>query len=129
MDPKYRNPYSEQWNAGYTWALDSASAVELDYIHELAIHESKTININPTLVSMGGARPLSAAFSAAGLPVLSRIDNEESIGRSRYDGMNVSYRRRLSHHISVNTSYVLSKAVAYKGNAAPQSALESGRPL
>ena len=118
MDPSYRNPYSEQWNGGYTWALSQVSAIEVDYIHELAVHESKTINLNPTLVSLGGARPLSAAFSAAGLPVLGRIDNEESIGRSRYDGMNVSFRRRLSRHFSINTSYVLSKAVAYKGNAA-----------
>ena len=118
MDPDYRNPYSEQWNAGYTLALGSVSAVEVDYIHELAIHESKTININPTLVSLGGARPLSAAFSAAGLPILGRIDDEQAIGRSRYDGLNVAFRRRLSHHISFNTSYVLSKGVAYKGNAA-----------
>jgi hypothetical protein len=118
MDPSYRNPYSEQWNAGYTLALGSVSSIEVDYIHELAIHESKTININPTLVSLGGARPLSAAFSNAGLPVLGRIDDEQAIGRSRYDGLNVSFRRRLSHHFSFNTSYVLSKGVAYKGNAA-----------
>ena len=117
MDPMYRNPYSEQWNAGYTWALGSLSAVEVDYIHELAIHESKTININPVDVTTG-TRPLSAAFSGARLPVLGRIDNEEAIGRSRYDGLNVAFRRRLSHHISFNTSYVLSKGVAYKGNAA-----------
>jgi len=133
MDPKYRNPYSEQWSAGYTWAVNSISAVEVDYIHELAIHESKTININPINVATG-TRPLSAAFSAAGLPVLGRIDNEESIGRSRYDGLNVSFRRRLSHHISVNTSYVLSKGVAYKGNAAafrnrPSNPLDPFNPV
>jgi len=132
MDPTYRNPYSEQWNAGYTWALDSVTAVEVDYIHELAIHESKTININPGVNA--AARPLSAAFSAAGLPVLGRIDNEESIGRSRYDGLNVSLRRRLSHHFSVNTSYVLSKGVAYKGNAAafrnrPSNPLDPFNPV
>jgi hypothetical protein len=133
MDPKYRNPYSEQWSAGYTWAVNSVSAVEVDYIHELAIHESKTININPINVATG-TRPLSAAFSAAGLPVLGRIDNEQSIGRSRYDGLNVSFRRRLSNHISVNTSYVLSKGVAYKGNAAafrnrPSNPLDPFNPV
>ena len=117
MDPKYRNPYSEQWNAGFTWALGSVSAIEVDYIHELAIHESKTININPVDVTTG-TRPLSAAFSAKGLPVPSRIDNEEAIGRSRYDGLNVAFRRRLSHHLSINSSYVLSRGLAYKGNAA-----------
>jgi len=133
MDPSYRNPYSEQWNAGYTWALSSVSAVEVDYIHELAIHESKTININPINVATG-TRPLSAAFSAAGLPVLGRIDNEEAIGRSRYDGLNVSFRRRLSHHLSINSSYVLSKGVAYKGNAAafrnrPSNPLDPFNPV
>ena len=117
MDHKYRNPYSEQWNAGFTWALGSVSAIEVDYIHELAIHESKTININPVDVTTG-TRPLSAAFSAKGLPVPSRIDNEEAIGRSRYDGLNVAFRRRLSHHLSINSSYVLSRGLAYKGNAA-----------
>jgi len=133
MDPSYRNPYSEQWNGGYTWALNSVSAVEVDYIHELAIHESKTININPINVATG-TRPLSAAFSAAGLPVLGRIDNEEAIGRSRYDGLNVSFRRRLSHHLSINSSYVLSKGVAYKGNAAafrnrPSNPLDPFNPV
>jgi hypothetical protein len=116
MDPNYRNPYSEQFNAGYTWSLNSVSAIEVDYIHELGLHESKTININP--LAPGQPRPLSAAFTAAGVPVLGRIDDEQSIGRSRYDGLNVAYKRRLSNHFSINTSYVLSKGVAYKGNAA-----------
>jgi hypothetical protein len=89
--------------------------LEFEYTHVLGLHESKTININPTRPDLGGARPLTAAFKAAGLPVLGRIDVEESIGRSRYDGFNVSYRRRLSNRFSVNTNYTLSRAVAYNG--------------
>jgi len=81
------------------------------------LRESKTFNINPNIVSLG-ARPLTAAFKAAGLPVLNRIDVEQSVGRSRYDGLNLSYRRRLSHHFTLNTNYVLSRAVAYNGNSA-----------
>jgi len=117
MDPNYRNPYSEQFNAGYAWSPTPISAIEVEYIHNVGLHESKTININPVNVATG-TRPLSSAFAAAGVPVLGRVDNEESIGRSRYDGMNVSYRRRMSNRFSINTSYVLSKGVAYKGNAA-----------
>src|SRR3989449_10046723 len=49
---------------------------------------------------------------------LSRINNREANGRTRYDGMNISYRRRMSKRISANTSYVLSRAVAYNGSAA-----------
>ena len=41
-----------------------------------------------------------------------------SVGRSRYDGMNVTYRRRLHNRVTVNATYTLSKAVAYDGNSA-----------
>ena len=118
MDPFYKNPYSQQWNAGYSFQLNSSNVFEVEYVHELALRESKTFNINPKLVSLGGARPLDAAFKAAKLPLLSRVDVEQSVGRSRYDGLNFSYRRRMSHRISLNTSYVLSRALAYNGNAA-----------
>lgn len=40
------------------------------------------------------------------------------MGRSRYDGLNINYRRRLRKNFTVNASYTLSKAVAYNGNAA-----------
>ncbi len=118
MDPFYRNPYSQQWNAGYAFKLTPASVVEVEYVHELGLRESKTFNINPTRPDLGGARPLTAAFRAAGLPVLGRIDVEQSVGRSRYDGLNLSYRRRMSQHFSVNTHYVLSRSLAYNGHAA-----------
>ena len=115
IDPHYSNPYSEQWNAGYSWQLTGSSVIEAEYVHELGLHESKTIVINPTI---NGVRYTTPLFQAAGLPVLGGIRDYMSIGRSRYDGMNLSYRRRLSHHFSFNATYVLSKAVAYNGNAA-----------
>jgi outer membrane receptor protein involved in Fe transport len=125
MDPNYRNPYTQQWNLGYSWQFNSYSVLEVDYVHVLALHESKTLNINPTrrlfLDASGNeitSRPLDAAFAAAGLPVLGRIDLEASVGRSRYDGMNISYRQRLHRNFTVNATYTLSKAVAYNGNAA-----------
>jgi hypothetical protein len=125
MDPSYRNPYTQQWNIGYAHQLNTYSVLEFDYVHVLALHESKTLNVNPTrtffLDASGNeitSRPLSAAFAAAGVPVLGRIDDEASVGRSRYDGMNISYRRRLHNKISVNATYTLSRALAYNGNAA-----------
>src|SRR5262245_34719013 len=118
MDPDYKNPYTQQWNIGYAWQLTPGSVVEIDYVHVLSLRESKTRNINPTRVALGGARDLTAAFKAAGLPVPGRIDLESSVGRSRYDGLNIAYRRRMSNRFSLNTSYVLSRGVAYNGNAA-----------
>ena len=125
MDPDYRNPYTQQWNLGYAWQFNSYSVLEFDYVHVLALHESKTININPQrrlfLDASGNeiaSRPLSAAFTAAGATVLGRIDLEASAGRSRYDGLNVSYRRRLHQRFTVNATYTLSRALAYNGNSA-----------
>ncbi len=115
VDASYRNPYSEQANVGYSWQFTNNSVVEFEYIHELGLHESKTIVINPTI---NGVRNTTAPFQAAGLPVLGGIRDYMSIGRSRYDGMNISYRRRLSHNVSVNATYVLSRGLAYNGNSA-----------
>lgn len=125
MDPDYQNPYTQQWNAGYSWQFNNYSVLEVDFVHVLALHESKTVNINPTralFLAANGAeitsRPLTAALTAAGQPALGRIDLEASVGRARYDGMNVSYRRRLHQRLSVNATYTLARALAYNGNSA-----------
>ncbi|MDT5268098.1 MAG: hypothetical protein QOH49_284 [Acidobacteriota bacterium] len=125
MDPNYQNPYTQQWNVGYAWQFNQYSVLEVDYVHVLGLHESKTVNINPTraifLASNGAeitSRPLTAALTAAGQPALGRIDLEASVGRSRYDGLNVNYRRRLHQSLTVNASYTLARALAYNGNSA-----------
>jgi hypothetical protein len=125
MDPDYQNPYTQQWNVGYAWQFNRYSVLEIDYTHVLGLHESKTVNINPTraifLASNGAeitSRTLTAALTGAGQPALGRIDLEASVGRSRYDGLNVSYRRRLHQRLSLNATYTLSRALAYNGNSA-----------
>ncbi len=118
MDPHYHNPYTQQANIGYAYQINSSNVVEIEYIHVLGLRESKTIDISPKDPNNGGTRLLNPLFKAKGLPTLARVDDEMSIGRSRYDGLNLSYRRRLSKHISLNTAYVRSRALAYNGNAA-----------
>lgn len=129
MDPNYRNPVTEEFNIGYQYALTPSSVVEVEYVHTLGLHENKTININPVLItsivtdpdgnpSVGGtARPLDDAFANANVPVLGRVMNEASVNRSRYDGINFSYRRRLVQHFSVNANYTLSWARGWDVNA------------
>lgn len=118
IDPNYRNPVTEEWNAGYSWALTNASVIEAEYVHVLGLHANKTINIDPSLPingdpSQGFAHPLSAAFTTAGLPVLGSVRDEQSIGRSRYDGMNISYRQQMVRHVSFQANYTLARALAY----------------
>jgi len=91
------------------------------------LHENKTINLDPnipvdpnniTTLDRTGApggffRPLDAAFAAAGVPVLGSVRDESSIGRSRYDGMNLSYRQRAFHKTDLTLNYTLARAVGY----------------
>ena len=122
MDPNYHNPYTQQENIGYTWALNDANIIEVDYVHVLGLRENKNVNINYKNPNLPGApRILTPAFTAAGLPALSSITDSISAGRSRYDGLNISYRRRFTRRFSTNASYVLSRALAYAGAAASYS--------
>jgi len=117
MDPNYRNPVTEEFNGGYSWALNSNTAFEAEYTHVLGLHENKTINIDQRVPVNGVCctRPLDAAFAAAGQPRLNSVRNDESIGRSHYDGVNFSFRQRVSHRFQLSANYTLAWAYSYDG--------------
>ncbi|HEX4605699.1 MAG TPA: TonB-dependent receptor [Candidatus Angelobacter sp.] len=147
MDPNYRTPVTEEFNGGYTWAINSKSVFEAEYVHVLSLHENKTINVDPnipvtpnniTTLSRTGApggffRPLDAAFNAAAVPLLGSVRDETSGGRSRYDGMNLSFRQRSFHKTDLTVNYTLARAVGYNEDGGsfryyprdPQHALSS----
>jgi outer membrane receptor protein involved in Fe transport len=152
MDPNFRNPVSEEFNVGYSWALNNNSVFEAEFTHVLNLHEDKTINIdqkvvdstNPTdatgtpctspalplgcNMNFGNVnliRPLSAAFTAAGQPVLASLRSDESINRSRYDGINLSFRQRMSHRFSLTANYTLSWAYGYDTGGGPTTAFRN----
>jgi len=117
MDPDYRNPVTEEFNLGYSWALNQNSVFETEYTHVLGIHENKTINIDQR-VPVGGVcctAPLNGLKAPNGNAQFASVRNEESIGRSHYDGVNFSYRQRLTHHVSLNANYTLAWAYSYDG--------------
>lgn len=119
MDPNYRTPVTEEFNGGYTWAISSKSVFEAEYVHVLSLHENKTINVDANTpidasdIALGFIKPLSAAFTAANVPVLSSVRDETSGGRSRYDGMNLSFRQRGFHKTDLTLNYTLARAVGY----------------
>jgi outer membrane receptor protein involved in Fe transport len=121
MDPNYRNPMTEEFNIGYSWAVNSNSVFEAEYTHVLGLHENRTINIDQkipdTTQPIGSQccyRPLDPAFAAnPSLSEMASVRNEESIGRSQYSGMNLSFRQRMTHHFSINANYTLSWAYSF----------------
>lgn len=115
MDPKYRNPVTEEFNLGYSLAPARNSVVSIEYTHVLSLHENRTMNIDQK-VPLNGAcctRPLDAAFNASTQPLLASVRDEQSIGRSHYDGINFSYRQRMTHHVSLDANYTLAWANSY----------------
>jgi Carboxypeptidase regulatory-like domain/TonB dependent receptor len=127
MDPNYRTPVTEEFNGGYTWAINNKSVIEAEYVHVLSLHENKTINVDPnipvtpnniTTLSRTNApggffRPLDAAFKSANVTVLGSVRDDTSGGRSRYDAMNISYRQRGFHKTDLIANYTLARAVGY----------------
>jgi len=116
MDPHYRNPITEEFNGGYTWAVNQNTAVEAEYTHVLGIHENKTINIDQKIPLDGTCctRPLDAAFIASNPPQsrLNSVRDEQAIGREHYDGVNFSFRERLKQ-IQLQANYTLGWAYGY----------------
>ena len=120
MDSHYRNPVAEEFNGGYSWALNPNTAIEVEYTHVLGLHENKTINIDEKVPVASRTpeccyRPLDAAFVAAGQPRLGSVRTDESINRSHYDGANFTFRQRMNHHFSINANYTLAWAYSYDG--------------
>jgi hypothetical protein len=124
IDPNYQNPVTEEFNIGTSAQISRNSVFEVEYTHVLSLHENKTINIDRKVCVANGVlptvgkpvtctRPFSAAFAAAGQPVLASVRNEMSIGRSHYDGVNFSYRRQMVNHLAVNANYTLAWANGY----------------
>jgi outer membrane receptor protein involved in Fe transport len=129
IDQNYRNPVSEEFNIGSSMQLSRNSVFEVEYTHVLSLHENKTINIDQKVCTPTGetpassaidgnpvvscVRPFTAAFTAAGVSNLASVRDEQSIGRSHYDGVNFSFRRTMSNHFSINTNYTLAWANGY----------------
>ena len=117
MDPNYRNPVTEEFNVGYSWSPNRNSVVSVEYTHVLGLHENKTVNIDQKVPVNGVCctRPLDPAFANSTQPELASVRDEQSIGRSHYDGVNFSFRQRLTHHFSVDANYTLAWSYSYDG--------------
>jgi len=113
---------TEEFNLGYSWAITPNSVFEAEYTHVLGLHENKTMNIDQKVPVDGVCctRPLDPYFTAynaanptSPLSELASVRDEQSIGRSHYDGYNFSYHQRLTHHVSINANYTLAWAYSY----------------
>jgi outer membrane receptor protein involved in Fe transport len=115
MDPDYRNPITEEFNIGYTWAINSSAAVEAEYVHVLGIHGNRTVNIDQKIPVNGVCctRPLDPAFAESSQPELASVRNEEAVGREHYDGINFIFKDRIEKRFTAGANYTLAWANGY----------------
>lgn len=134
-DPRIRDPYTQQTSIGWAWEFRPDFAFSADYYHAQGVAESRVQNINPRIrticdsafsgsnpadprcVSGASTRFFDAAFEAAGLGA-GRLGQTNMIGttnRSRYDGVILELRKRMSQHYQLRASYVISRSQSWGG--------------
>ena len=117
IDPHYRNPVTQEFNLGYTWAVNTNAAIEAEYTHVLGLHTNRTMNVDQR-IPMDGAcctRPFDAPYADSSIPdrVPASVRVDSAIGREHYDGFNLSFRDRLAARLQLQANYTLAWAYGY----------------
>jgi Carboxypeptidase regulatory-like domain/TonB dependent receptor-like, beta-barrel len=135
IDPRLTDPWSQQMSIGVERQIGNDYSFSADYYHVLGTQEPRVLNMNPQLRPLcdpdfAGSNPadarcvagpttrlLDAAFEAAGLGAgrLAQIYDYATTNRSRYDGLNFQLKRRMSRHIQMQASYVVSWSNSWGG--------------
>jgi hypothetical protein len=112
VSPLLEQPHTRQANLGWSHQVDAATVVSADYVRvdgrDLNMRVRPNVMVGPgqRLLDAVGVSPRSATFRTA----LSK-------GSSRYDGLILAFRRRLSHGVDTSASYTLANATSDVGTA------------
>src|SRR6185312_13628745 len=96
LAPNYQNPYSEQYNLGYSRELSPNFSVHVDGVYELSLRDYRVVDLN---YPVNGVRPV-AGFA--------RILQHDPVSRAHYKALYVRADRRLSRRMQFLVSYTLS---------------------
>jgi outer membrane receptor protein involved in Fe transport len=116
ISPRLQQPYTRQANIGWSHELSSSTAVTADYVHI----DGRDLNMrfrynyldpDTRLRRLAGldVRPNTQAFRFA-----------VNGGQSRYDGLILGVRRRMSSGVDFSASYTLAKATSNIGAASDE---------
>lgn len=114
FDPDLRSPWTAQASAGYVFSVTDDLELAVDYVHSRGRNLIRRVDTNaPASVAPGVIRSVADADrtrplvpSAGGLRL---IEADESSGRSRFDGLYLNARKRLSAGFAFDVAYTLSR--------------------
>src|SRR5262245_17346859 len=122
VDPLLQMPYQIQSNAGWSHEVNSDTVLNVDMVYSLGRDLNMRPRINQrTPGSLSNARMVSAAV----LPAVLNPNNQSnraalSVGKSEYEAMIISLRRRLSKGFDFTAGYTLGRALSSIGSAVDQ---------
>jgi hypothetical protein len=119
VDPRLQQPYQLQTNVGWSYEITRTTVVDVDYINSLG----RDLNYKPRLnqiIPGTTTRRISTRLSSALSPNNSSNRPALSRGRSEYNALILTGRRRFSNGFDFLGSYTLSTAVSTIGNASDE---------
>ncbi len=119
VDPRLQAPYTIQTNAGWSHELTSDTVVNVDYVNSLG----RDLNFRPRVnqrLSGTTLRRLSVLIPGGLSPNTAGNRPAVSRGRSEYNALILSIRRRLSRGVDFTASYTLQRGLSNIGNAADE---------
>jgi len=111
VSPLLEQPYSRQSNFGWSHQLGASSVVSADYVR--VDGRDLNVRVRPNVL-INGVRLLAAVPIS---PKNMNFRTALSKGSSRYDGLILAFRRRLSQGVDASASYTLAKATSDVGTA------------
>lgn len=115
VDPKLKDPYTDQFAIGWDQQLDNATAVSLSYIYKKSYDYIGTMNIGGTYQIVPFIDPVTGhainVYNQTNDPATDNLYfiTNPSFFYSRYNGFIVSVNRRLTNKWMMNGSLTISK--------------------
>jgi hypothetical protein len=115
--PRIKQPYADQLSIGWSRQLDSATAIDVDYVYSRGRDLGWRPQLNQRDGNPTGPRHYSTLLAAYGGNSISpaNFNIDISNGRSLYNGVNFGVRRRLEKNLQLSAWYSLSSAKGTSG--------------
>jgi len=127
--PEYRIPYLQQWNLSVQTKLPRAFTLDIGYVGSYGYNLLVGVGLNQPVLS-SSANPVNCGYTGAPADCISTntainagfrvpfmgespsaLTDSQFTGESRYNGLQVTLHRQISHGLSFQSAYTLSKAM------------------
>jgi hypothetical protein len=119
VDPRLEAPYAIQTNAGWSHELTADTVLNIDYVNS----KGRDLNFRPRVnqrIPGTTIRRVSALLPTPLDPNTNATRPALSRGKSEYNGLITSVRRRLTNGVDFTASYTLQKGESNIGNASDE---------